>query len=254
MTEAMTIGEITRLVNRYIGVSGGYLGLPDRFTYSTHADFYAEYCDLEVPWPDDPGTTRQTFIQILSSLTPRDQAKVLRGVIRRFPPDEMGAPATRPAEHTDLLPLIARLESGPQVAGVTPQITSEVVLRALADAETLIQSSGPTSAVDRVHTVLHGYLQAVCDGAAISYKRDDSMVALLRKVQAQHPKLSDLGPRSQDIGKVLNASASILDALLPVRNQASVAHPNQELLGEAEAMLVINVGRSLLHYLDAKLS
>jgi hypothetical protein len=72
--------------------------------------------------------------------------------------------------------------------------------------------------------------------------------------EAGHPKLSDLGPRSQDIRTVLNACASILDAMLPVRNQASVAHPNAELLGEAEARLVINVGRTLLHYLDAKLS
>jgi hypothetical protein len=39
-----------------------------------------------------------------------------------------------------------------------------------------------------------------------------------------------------------------------VRNQASVAHPNEELLGDAEAHLVINVGRTLLNYLDAKLS
>jgi hypothetical protein len=128
------------------------------------------------------------------------------------------------------------------------------VLRALADAENLIQTSGPTSAVDRVHTVLHGYLQAACDGEGIAYRRDDTMVTLLRKLQSGHPMLSDLGPRAQDIGKVLNASASILDAMLPVRNQASVAHPNQELLGEAEARLVINVGRSLLNYLDAKLS
>jgi len=41
-------------------------------------------------------------------------------------------------------------------------------------------------------------------------------------------------------------------ALLPVRNRASVAHPNAELLGEPEARLVINVGRTLLDYLDAK--
>lgn len=249
MTEALNDREVIRVVNRYIGVNGGYLG---DFSYRTHADFYSEYCDLDINPNTHEGTTRERFIDILSSLAPRDQAKVLRGVIERFPPDE--GPSTRRAALPELQRFIERLESGPQVAGVTPQITSEVVLRALSDAETLIQSSGPTSAVDRVHTVLHGYLQAVCDGEGITYKRDDSMVALLRKVQAEHPNLSDLGPRSQDIGKVLNASASILDALLPVRNQASVAHPNQELLGEAEAMLVINVGRSLLHYLDAKLS
>ena len=36
----------------------------------------------------------------------------------------------------------------------------------------------------------------------------------------------------------------------PVRNNASVAHPNEDLLGHEEAELVINVGRSLLSYLD----
>ena len=37
----LTDPEIVRIVNRYIGVSGGYLGIPERFTYRTHSDFYA---------------------------------------------------------------------------------------------------------------------------------------------------------------------------------------------------------------------
>ena len=45
MTGELTDREITRVVNRYIGVSGGYLG---DFSYPTHADFYPEYCDLEI--------------------------------------------------------------------------------------------------------------------------------------------------------------------------------------------------------------
>ena len=163
----LTDPEIVRIVNRYIGVSGGYLGLPERFTYRTHADFYAEYCDLSVDLSPFEGTTRETFMAALASLSPSDQAEVLRGVIERFPPDEPGAPASRPATHVVLLTYIERLESGPLIASQTPQITSEVVLRALQDAENLIQTSGPTSAVDRVHTVLHGYLIAVCDGAGI---------------------------------------------------------------------------------------
>lgn len=246
---ALTDPEIGRIVNRYIGVSGGYLG---DFSYRTHADFYPEYCDLTVDPYAFEGTTRQRFIAILSSLPPRDQAKVLQGVIERFPPDQ--GPATRRSAHAGLLKLKERLESGPLIVGSTPQITSEVVLRALTDSENLIQTSGPTSAVDRVHTVLHGYLQAVCDREEIVYKRDDSMVALFKKLRSGHPKLADLGPRGQDVEKVLNSCANILDAFLPVRNQASVAHPNQRLLDEPEARLVINVGRSLLHYLDSKLS
>lgn len=227
MPEGLTEREITRVVNRYIGVSDGYLG---DFSYRTHADFYPEYCDLDIDPYAIEGTTRERFITILASLPPSDQAKVLRGVIERFPPDS--GPGTRRVAHAEVLTLIERLDSAPLVPGITPQITSDVVLRALADAENLIQTSGPTSAVDRVHTVLHGYLVAVCEAAGIAFRREDSMVALLRKLRSNHPKLSDLGPRAQDVEKVLNACGSIMDAMLPVRNRASVAHPNAELLGK----------------------
>jgi hypothetical protein len=63
-----------------------------------------------------------------------------------------------------------------------------------------------------------------------------------------------LGPREQNVTQVLRAMASILDAMNPVRNMASVAHPNPTLLAEAEAMLVINACRTVLQYLDAKLA
>ena len=71
----MTKQEITRLVNRYIGVSGGYLG---DFSYRTHADFYPEYCDLDIKPDDYPGTTRERFITILSSRARDDQAKIVK--------------------------------------------------------------------------------------------------------------------------------------------------------------------------------
>src|SRR5438128_7747734 len=147
-----------------------------------------------------------------------------------------------------------RLERGGMVAGPVPTFTSDVVIRALDDAEALLQRGGPTSAVDRVHTSLHGHLQYLCAGAQIPYSREDTMVALVKKLRQAHPKLQDLGPRANDVDKVMRASGSILDALNPMRNNASVAHPNTDLLGRDEAQLVINVGRSLLSYLDAKLA
>ena len=112
-SSALTAGEVLRVVNRYIGVPGGYLGLPNRFTYASHADFYAEYCEVSVDLSQFGGTTRETFIQALLSLPPGDQAKVLRGVIERFPPDESDGPSTRPAAYGDVQALIKRLESGP---------------------------------------------------------------------------------------------------------------------------------------------
>lgn len=247
----LTCKEIMRVVNRWIGVSGGYLG---DFSYRTHADFYPEYCDLVVnPYAVD-GTTRERFIAILGSLPPQDQAKVLRGVIERFPPSHADAPASRDqASLDDLGTIIQRLDGMALERVAAPRITSDVVSRALADAEALIASSGATSAVDRVHTAMHGYLIAVCDSANLSTPADAAMTTLFKLVRREHPKLADLGPRAEEITKVLNACANILDAMNPVRNRASVAHPNRDLLNDDEARLVISVCRTLLNYLDAKL-
>jgi hypothetical protein len=249
--EGLTPGEITRVVNQYIGVSGGYLG---DFSYRTHADFYLEYCDLDDVDPYQlEGTTRERFIEILSTRAPRDQSKILRGVLERFPIDGADAPPRRAKLADDIRLWIQRIEFGSPVAGKVPVQTREVVVRALADAEQMLHTTGATSGVDRVHTALHGHLLALCEQVGVATPSDASMTTIFKALRREHPRLSDLGPRRQDIEKVLNAASSIFDALGPVRNRASVAHPNLDLLAEPEAMLVINVGRTLLNYLDAKL-
>ena len=243
--------EIMRIVNRYIGVSGGYLG---DFSYRTHAEFYPEYCDLDIdPFEYlDEGTTRERFIRVLEAVPAHDQARIIRGVVEKYPAgsSELRTDASR----DELLAMAERLERGAMVVNSAPAFTSDVVVRAIDDAETLLQNGGPTSAVDRVHTALHGHLRYLCEEAGISYERTDTMVTLLKKLRQAHPKLQMLGVRGNDIDTVLRASGSILDALNPVRNNASVAHANDELLGREEAQLVINVGRSLLSYVDAKIA
>lgn len=70
---SLTNREITIIVNRYIGVEGGYLG---DFSYRTHADFYPEYCDLNIDPNEYEGTTRQRFITILSTETPATRRRL----------------------------------------------------------------------------------------------------------------------------------------------------------------------------------
>jgi hypothetical protein len=53
--------------------------------------------------------------------------------------------------------------------------------------------------------------------------------------------------------KLLRALAQIVNAMNPVRNDHSMAHPNGNLLEEPEAMLAANAVRSLLHRLNMKL-
>lgn len=246
----LTNSEIMKIVNRYVGVSGGYLG---DFSYRTHADFYPEYCGEDIDPCKYEGTTREKFIAILSGTSPQVQAKIVRGVLERFPLDTQNSPDTRTKQlHDELLEISKRLEASSPVLSPDLRINSAIVERAIGDVEALIQSSDAVSGVDRIHTALHGYLRAACDAENITYAKDDSMTKLFKLLRQHHPALQNLGTRSQDIESILQSSANIMDALNPIRNKASVAHPNDDLLNKEEAMLVINVTRSLLHYLDSK--
>jgi hypothetical protein len=77
---------------------------------------------------------------------------------------------------------------------------------------------------------------------------------LLKLIRQHHPRLTSPATRADDINKILNSFAAVLDALNPIRNQASVAHPNTDLLDEPEAMLVVNAARTILNYLEARLN
>jgi hypothetical protein len=246
----LTLGEVTQVVNRYIGVSGGYLG---DFSYRTHAEFYPEYCDLEIdPYAYD-GTTRERFIEILSSRSPRDQAKILAGVLERFPVESELAPTSRVQMASKIKQWIDRLQTSDVTLTVNDEFSAKVVREALHDAEVLLRDRSSVSAVDRVHTALHGYLKEKCREAQIEHAEDASTTALFKVLRNNHPALQDLGPRTQDIKKVMNSAAAILDALGPLRNRGSMAHPNQDLLDPEEATLVVNIGKSLIGYLSAKL-
>jgi hypothetical protein len=245
----LTNKDIYTVVNRYIGVAGGYLG---DFTYRSHYEFYREYCDLAIdPHEYEGNTTRERFIQILEKNEPTTQAKILEGVLQKYP---AGSSDLRtPERYAEVGRMIARCRAGSAVGAPELRITTDIVERALADAEALVQSSGPESAVDRAHTALHGYLKAACHEAVIEHGRDPSIMDLLKLLKQHHPRLESLGSHQGLITKVLRSFATVMDALNEARNRGSVAHPNDDLLDPPAAMLFINSARTLLHYLDARL-
>jgi hypothetical protein len=243
---------IIRLVNQYIGVSGGYLGLPAPFTYRTHAEFYPEYCDLSKDTSTYPSlTTRQAFIAIFMASTPKEQAKIIRGAIERFP---VGSePPTRTeALKAFFLTEANKLEKLGDIADPEITYTSDVVFEALDDASSLVRERRAVSAVDRVHTAFHGYLRSICTQAGITFTKSEDLVVLVKKIFANHPRFQAL-VRGGDIGNIAKSLASISSALNPIRNRGSLAHPNESLLAEPEAMLVINAVKTLMTYLEARL-
>lgn len=130
--------------------------------------------------------------------------------------------------------------------------TADTVRKALADADSLLRSNGASSAIDRLHTALHGYLRFECLRADIHVPDDSSITALFKELRTWHRAFQTPVAQEKEIRKVLMAFATVVDSLNTVRNLASMAHPNEEMLGEPEGELMLNVVRTLFNYLIRK--
>lgn len=156
--------------------------------------------------------------------------------------------------HVRFVAIAPLLDDGPEpVPDPELRLTSRSVTEALNDAQYLISVRGPTSGVDRAHTVLHGYLRLLCSEEGIDVPDDADLSRLFKRLRADHPKLKQDGPRGADITRALQALATVVGVLNPLRNRATLVHPNDELLQEPEAALVLNAIRTILHYLDQRL-
>lgn len=140
------------------------------------------------------------------------------------------------------------------VPSVLPIISAtDVVRKALTDADSLLLSNGATSAIDRLHTALHGYLRSVCSEANIQISDNAAITALFKALRTQHYAFQNLGHQENEIQRILTSFASVVDSLNTIRNHGSVAHPNESLLGEHEAELTVNAVRTLFNYLVKKI-
>lgn len=131
---------------------------------------------------------------------------------------------------------------------------ASIVARALSDAKALIGHANASSAIDRVHTAFHGYLKDLCldtnlDNNNIEVNEDITTSKMFKLLRKNHPALKPVGPRSEDITRVLQAFATSIDAFSTIRNKASLAHANQ-LLDEPEATAVINAIYTIFRYIQ----
>jgi len=134
------------------------------------------------------------------------------------------------------------------------QFTSDIVRLAIDDADILIKKGRPANAVDRLHTALHGYLKTECLKGSIAFEPRASIEVLFQLLREQHPRLKNLGIHQESMNKVLRSMAKIVNVINSIRDQHSLAHPNDVLLDSAEATLFANSVRTLLQYLENRLS
>ena len=126
--------EIYKLVYQYIGVSQGYLG---DFSYSSHHEFYLEL-DLDINPYDYEGTTRERFSNILQTSPTMVQAKILEGILERYPIES--SELRTQERYEEIKTWILRLKGLGAIDIPAPRVTSDIVYRALEDAEKLINS------------------------------------------------------------------------------------------------------------------
>lgn len=251
----LTEPEILALVNDYIGGQEGYL---EGFTHASYREFYPYFCGLTVDveaFRANHGTIRKAFIAVLRESEPAAQAKIVEGTFKKLPLEGFPEPAreTKAAARRKLELVLPRLRGGPPVASDELAHQSDAVDRAIRDATTLLAERGTTSGVDRIHTALHGYLLTLCRVNNIPTPKEPDLPQAFKALRAHHPSFQLTHTRVSDLNLVLNAAAQILHALNPLRNRASLAHPNEELLAEDEAALVIDAARTILNYMNRKL-
>lgn len=139
------------------------------------------------------------------------------------------------------------------VVSPTLATTSAVVEEALRNAETLIRHHGAASALDRVHTAFHGYLETACAKAGIPVRQDVGITGLFARLRENHPSLAITNAEDKaQADQIFRGMSKIVDALQFIRNRKSLAHPNP-LLDEPEARLAVNLIRTMLQYLDSHL-
>ena len=255
----MSQREIQWLVEDYIGVNSGYLR---RFTWAKHEAFYHKFCDLDVDvlrYRENGHTTRSGFIQILKDVSPRDQAKIIRGTFKMLPLAQVSDYKNRKekeAVRDRLLKVAVKLESDGLVDSPEPEESSETVFEALRSADVLLKHCGAEHAVDRAHTAVHGYLKKLCADRGVPLPADPALTAVFKllRERPEFPEFSTIVAHDAEATRINGGLETARVSLNTIRNRATLAHPNELLLEGAEAMLCINLSRAFIAYLDSKLN
>ncbi len=123
--------------------------------------------------------------------------------------------------------------------------------QAIGDAQTFIAQGKYSSAVDRVHTALHGYLRIRSDELELKYEESDMMPKLFNLL---YKKWEELGASTMNeiMLKALRSASATIEALNEIRNKYSLAHPNKEIISEDEAKFVLGLTENIVNYIEKR--
>lgn len=123
------------------------------------------------------------------------------------------------------------------------EMPNDIIKSALADVQLLVADNRPADAVDRIHTALHAFARQKCANLG-----DDGERTLIADMSAISKYYRD--NHNEDGAKILSSLNKFLDVLNEARNKRSLAHPNSSLMDSPESVLLINVAKSIMKYLN----
>jgi hypothetical protein len=129
---------------------------------------------------------------------------------------------------------------------------NETLRMAVSDATTLMAQGKYSSCIDRVHTALHGYLRVRLDELGNDeYSEDDSIMRLFNLLYREWEEVEDNNINKMML-KVLRSASASLEALNNIRNDYSLAHPNNCIIGEPEAIFILGIMESIVNYMETR--
>lgn len=113
----------------------------------------------------------------------------------------------------------------------------DFVKEVLFQADTLIENHSYSSAVDRVHTALHGYIKELCNEQNIIFGEQNVKIQnMWGKLKIEHPNFNiDIKEHQRPINQTVNAIGKFLENMNDIRNRHGFSHPNDDIIEEHEA-------------------
>lgn len=152
-------------------------------------------------------------------------------------------------------PIFEQIENDLKFAeeGISFNISSSespTIHKAIVNANNCLSSGNYEEAIDRVHTSFHGYLRELLSSHGIEYLEGDTLQQLYKKLHSYYEESIQPKEVASLIKTCLRSATGIVTALNEIRNNHSMAHPNEHLIGKREAKLVIQFIQDIVSYLE----
>ncbi len=127
---------------------------------------------------------------------------------------------------------------------------TSIITQSISDAELFMKEGKYASAFDRVHTAFHGYLRKILDDMEVQHEESETINQLYNKLHNEIECRIEPEPVAGLIKTLIRSASGVISSINDIRNRHSLSHPNEEIIGEREALLAIRIIEELSNYIN----